>query len=216
MSNEVARGYTLADPRLIAADSPYTFFLPFQSHLEAIAPGDSVKLIFEYTHPTETWSAERMWVVVETVDGTRYSGMLDNHPDEPTSPLSAGNRIEFDRHQIVDISWNDPVTAPPTPERRTFWQRCFVDERVLDGEETVYCLFREEPESNEDDEYQDSGWRIWGGIESATPDELAKRKFAYVALGAVLNRDDSWIGWIDAPIGTDLTRNPSTGEFVEE
>jgi hypothetical protein len=45
---------------------------------------------------------------------------------------------------------------------------------------------------------------------------MEERKFSYVALGAVLNRDDSWIGWIDAPIGTALMRDFETNKYVEQ
>jgi hypothetical protein len=51
---------------------------------------------------------------------------------------------------------------------------------------------------------------------SATDAEINERKVAYVALGAVLNRDDSWIGWIDAPVGTALMRDFETNTYVQE
>ncbi len=42
------------------------------------------------------------------------------------------------------------------------------------------------------------------------------RKFSYVALGAVLNRDDSWLAWIDEPVGTTLMRDFDTGRYVPQ
>jgi hypothetical protein len=45
---------------------------------------------------------------------------------------------------------------------------------------------------------------------------MEERKFSYVALGAVLNRDDSWVSWIDAPIGTALMRDLELNTYVEQ
>ncbi len=58
-------------------------------------------------------------------------------------------------------------------------------------------------------------WRIRGRFGDCTDDELAERRTAYVALGAVLNRDDSWLEWIDAPFGTHLIRDFESGDYLE-
>ena len=44
--------------------------------------------------------------------------------------------------------------------------------------------------------------------------QLRERKIAYVALGAVLNRDDSWVGLIDEPVGAAYEKDFDLGEFV--
>jgi hypothetical protein len=44
MINSVSPGYVLFDPRPIAAEAPYTFFLPSETEIVAIARGDMVKL----------------------------------------------------------------------------------------------------------------------------------------------------------------------------
>jgi hypothetical protein len=83
-----------------------------------------------------------------------------------------------------------------------------VDDCVLYEGVPVEYLYREMPDMQQDgDKYADSGWRIRGRQGAATDAEMDERKLSYVALGAVLNRDDSWIGWIDAPIGTALMRD---------
>jgi len=52
-------GYDILDPRPIAAEAPYTFFLPSPSEIAAVGKRDLVKLLFDYPHQTEKWTAER-------------------------------------------------------------------------------------------------------------------------------------------------------------
>jgi hypothetical protein len=209
--------YEILDPRPIAAEAPYTFFLPSPSEIAAVSKGDLVKLLFDYPHQTEKWAAERMWVIVESADAEDLRGVLDNNPDEPTSPLKAGDQLLFKRHDILAIEWDNPNVAPAAEDYREYWDRCLVDQCVLDGEEPVEYIYREEPDmGSEEDKHPDSGWRIRGRMGSATDAEIDERKVAYVALGAVLNRDDSWIGWIDAPIGAALMRDFETNTYVQE
>ena len=204
------------DPRPIAAEAPYTFFLPSTPEIAAVGKGDLVKLIFEYEGETEQWAAERMWVTVESVEGDELRGVLSNQPDEPRSPVKEGDPVVFERYQILAIVWANPATAPPALGHREYWDRCLVDQCVLDGEEPVEYLYREEPDlADEDDEYADSGWRIRGRRGETTDEDMDERGFAYVALDAVLNRDDSWINWIDSPVGTRLMRDFETNAYVE-
>ena len=209
-------GYEICDPRPIAAEAPYTYFLPSPPEIGAVSKGDIVKLIFNYRHQTEKWATERMWVFVDEADGEALRGLLDNDPDEPTSPLKAGDEIVFWRHQIISIDWKNPASSPPSAEYRHYWDRCLVDQCVLDGREPVEYLYREEPDMAADnDKYPDSGWRIRGRMSSSTDVEIEEREAAYVALGEVLNRDDSWIAWIDEPVGTSLMRDFNTNEYVQ-
>ncbi len=208
--------YELSDPRINAGESPYTFFLPSAAHIAAIAKGDHAKLIFEYPHPTEQWSAERMWVMIDTIDGDRLAGTLDNIPDEPTSTLQLGEAVQFERHHIIAIDWANPEAASPPAERRQYWDRCFVDACVLDGSEPVEYLYREAPESEEGDQDPDSGWRIRGRMGDATDEAIEAREAHYVAVGAVLNRDDSWLHLIDSPAGSAFMRDFETGAYVPQ
>jgi hypothetical protein len=215
MSTHDFPAYDLADPRPFAANAPYTFFLPTLDELAAVAPMDIVKLMFDYTHQTERWPTERMWVTVGETDGDVLRGALCNSPDEPTSPLSPGDVIVFQRHHIIAIQWDHPEAAPPSSTQREYWERCVVDDCVIDGSEPIEYLYREEPNLEEEgDEYPDSGWRIRGRQGSATDTEMDARSLSYVALGAVLNLDDSWLTWIDSPVGTSLMRDFDTGDYV--
>jgi hypothetical protein len=206
--------WSLADPRPIAQSARYTFFLPGPREVAAIGVDDDVKLIFGYHHPTETWGAERMWVTVTRVEGDTLFGNLANVPDEPTSPLTLGQAVVFARSHVLAINWAHPDTAPPSSVYRQYWDRCLVDASVVEGETPVEFLYREEPDmAQDDDKFPDSGWRIRGRMDDATDEGDAP---LYVALGAVLNQDDSWLHLIDAPVGSAFMRDFETDRYRPE
>lgn len=207
--------YEINDPRPIAASSPYTFDLPSENELLAVAPGDLVKLLFR-SIPAGEWETERMWVIVTDTDDANLTGTLDNEPADMPQ-LKAGDRISFDRGRIIDIMWDEDRATPPPPpvDSRDYWDRCFVDNAILDGRKKVEFLYREEPDPpREGDKFPDSGWRIESDPPELSDFESDNPPFSYVALGAVLNRDDSWLHLIDAPVGSAFERDPATGQFV--
>jgi hypothetical protein len=207
-------GYFLDDPRPIRASAPYTYYLPSAAQIAAVAEADIVQLLFTYTHDTAEYGVERMWVTVISAAGDDLLGTLSNEPYEATAPLHLGDIVAFARHHIIDIQWYKPETAPEAAVYREYWDRCFVDDCVLNGEEPVEYLYREEPDPVEEGEtYPDSGWRIRGRMGPSTDAEIEARAFSYIALGKVLNVDDSWLAYIDAPIGTRLMRNFVTGLY---
>ncbi|KPF72363.1 hypothetical protein IP88_10165 [alpha proteobacterium AAP81b] len=206
--------YAIGDPQPVAASAPYTYFLPTTTRLNAIAVGDLVQLIIRGIPPGTKYDAERMWVRVTAIDGNAMVGDLDNEPfDIPH--LKPGHEIRFRRSDIIAIVLQGAErNRIGLDERRDFWERCLVDRCVLDDGVRVGYLYRTTPDLDEpDDEYPDSGWRIRGEQGDDSDETMEAREVAYVAVGVVLNRDDSWLLLIDAPIGAAFRRNKVSGEF---
>ena len=90
-----------------------------------------------------------------------------------------------------------------------------MDRCVINGEAKVGYLYREEPDmAKEGDRFSDSGWRIRGDTRGKSTEELASREIAYVAVGVVLNKDDTWLHLIDEPIGANFEKDFEGGVFV--
>jgi len=204
--------YSLDDPRPYAKESPYTFFLPSQMELDNIAIGDDVKLIFRGRPKSRKYGAERMWVQVTVISQTALEGILKNHPSDMPQ-IKPGDRVQFQRFHVAAT---DKIVEG-TPQVRDYWDRCLVDRCVIDDCALVHFLYREEPDmAQEGDTYPDSGWRIRGDYRGLTDAEINARRMEYVALGLVLNADDSWLHLIDEPIGARFIRDFKTGGFVPE
>lgn len=207
--------YEIDDPRPIAESAPYTFFLPSENEVLALEPGDLAKIVFRSIPPGREWDAERMWVLITAVDGEDLTGTLDNHPSDMPQ-LSTGDEVRFRRSHVIALDWGEERSVPPPPqaEHREYWERCLVDCCVVDDGIEIEYIYREEPDmADPDDAYPDSGWRIRGDFRDIDDAELEDRKFEYIALGVVLNRDDSWLRLIDSPIGAAFMRNWETGLF---
>lgn len=195
--------YALTDPRPIAEEAPYTFYLPNDAQIAAVGISDAVKLISECHVPVEKWAVERMWVTISAVAGATLTGTLDKDQAEPSAPVKHGDTVTFDRAMLIDIDWAKPDRAPPPTPRREYWDRCMVDGCILASEPVDY-LYREEPDmTRKGDRYPDSGWRIRAAPDAIERDEGGPE---YIALGKVLNQDDRWLHLIDAPTGSAFQR----------
>ncbi|MEQ1689453.1 MAG: DUF2185 domain-containing protein [Sphingopyxis sp.] len=147
------------------------------------------------------------------MNGPELNGKLETQPDE--AYLTLGEFVIFTHGNIIDIVWAEPDLAPLRDKQRDYWDRCLVDECILDADVKVEYIYRESRTLTEEgDQYPDSGLRIRGAAEGATDEEIDQRAIAYVALGAVLNRDDSWLPLIDEPEGCAFMRNFDTGEYL--
>ncbi len=201
--------YTLDDPRPIQREAPYTFFLPPSAEIDALQPGNIVQLTFRSHPPGLKWDAERMWVNLTALTPDGMTGTLENKPyDMPQ--IQKGQSIPFQPFHIIATDVGGKGEAPP----RRYWDRCFVDDCVFKESVPVYYLYRETPDmAGAEDKYPDSGWRIRGDYRSLTDEELENRDVSYIAIGKVLNADDSWLYLIDSPVGSAFMRNFDTGEY---
>lgn len=211
--------YNIIDPRPIALSAPYTYFLPDDDLLKAIKEGDYVKAVVAAIPPSEMYEAERMWIQVNSVDADWLEGTLYSEPEDmPHLPM--GSAIRLLRSHVTDVILDDPARAAQLPTkqpRREYWDRCLVDQAVLDGDLIVEYIYREPPDmTKDDDRFPDSGWRIRGDTRGKLIDQIGNREVAYVALGAVLNQDDSWLHLVDEPVGTRFERDYATNKFVRE
>jgi hypothetical protein len=195
--------WSLEDAAEVAARAPYTFYRPSAAALARLEPGNLVKLIFRFDpEDPKQPAAERMWVKITSVNGDRFAGVLDNDP-VCIKGLAAGDRIAFSSRHIINTDLKDPVADPTGP----YNVRCFVTKRVLKERRPIGYFYREEPDSD-----KDSGWRILCGDE--TDDYLDEPgNIEYVALGAVLNIDDSILELLAAPAPCAFLRDPVGGEF---
>ena len=209
-------GYVLLDPRPIAESAPYTFFLPNADELAAVASGDLAQLMFEHVPAGQEWGVERMWVKIDNSNSSELTGALASKPFEATASVHLGDPVTFERHHVIGIVWANPETAPRPSICREYWERCLVDDCVVDGTEPVEFIYREEPDMQQEGEkYPDSGWRIRGRMGDATDDDAEARAIQYIAIGRVLNADDSWLQFIDAPVGTRLMRDFYRNTYLE-
>lgn len=198
--------WQLVDVDPIAAENPYTFYKPSRDVIARVRPGETVKLIFRFdSNDPKAPSAERMWVLVEDIcsDGT-FRGRLDNEP-RYIADLRIEDPIEFKPCHIVNTEHDENENIV---ER--YIKRCFVTNRVLVDGQPVGYLYREEA-----DEEKDSGWRLTANDESEEYMSNADNA-AYVSLGAVLSKDDSFRELLDSPVGSTFVRDAKTGRFVHD
>lgn len=210
--------YVIEDPRPIASEAPYTFYLPDADRLTSIEPGDQIKLIFQGIPQSKQYNAERMWVEVTHISGDDLTGFLNNEPSD-IPQLNPGQEIQFKIWQVIDIEWQDAEkeSSFKTKSRKQYWERCFVDDEVLNGTAQIGFIYKEEPDPTpEGDKDPDSGWRIRADVNQLTQEQYDNPTPVYIALGKVLNVDDSWIGLIDAPVGARFMKDASSGKFIAD
>lgn len=211
-STALPHGISLIDPRPVQKESPYTFELPHPDHIEAVQIGDLVKAIFSDVdggHP-----AERMWVRVDRIEDNWFAGELDSTPSDMKN-LEAGDPVGVPRSHVISVFTGDGRKLPEVPPRPDYWQRCFVDVCVLERRSHVDYLYREAPDmTREGDAYPDSGWRLRGTPEAIEEDEAREDQFEYVALGAVLNRDDRWVHLLDEEPGVAFQWDAKTQDYL--
>lgn len=196
--------WRLVNAAEIAAANRYTVYLPSAAVIAKVAVGETVKLIFEFdSDDPDAPSAERMWVLVDAIDGDgHFRGRLNNSPYW-IKDLQLDDPLAFRTIHIIATEHDDRDNIV-----RRYLPRCYVTNRVLYDGQRIGYLYREARVEDED-----SGWRIFSGEES---DDYLKEddNFAYVSLGAVLSRDDSVLVLLDAEVGTMFERAADGDGFV--
>lgn len=194
--------YVVQNPQPIARENPYTFFVPGADQLHEVGQGVSVRLMIAGTNPDRKYDAERMWVAVSERDGRRLTGILDNSPAD-IDGLNLGDQIDFKLSDIIEIHWDDPEMAERFSTDRAGWlTRCYADDAVVAGRVRVGYIYREAAEHGETDKYVDTGWRIRADVDELSDEEYENGGVSYVAIGAVLNQDDSFIELLGEPVGS--------------
>jgi hypothetical protein len=194
----------LEDADLIAAENKYTFFKSPRETIAMVKPGDVVKLIFAFeSDDPKAPRAERMWVLVDSIEENgRFIGRLNNRPNW-IKDLTLDDQVSFDASNIINTEHDDDDNLV---ER--YIKRCFVSNRVLNDGAKVGYLYREAPDND-----RDSGWRFTANDES---DEYMgdSKNIAFVSVGAVLSRDDSFVHLLDAPEGSSFAWDAGTQSYV--
>ncbi|NNU15667.1 DUF2185 domain-containing protein [Parvularcula sp. ZS-1/3] len=181
-----------------------------------VGVGDRVQLIFPPIEPDGEVPTERMWVKVTARSGADLEGVLDNNPDKLVS-VSFGDAIGFSEWHIISVMYADGEQAPLQGQSDSYFKLCLVDSCVLDGSKLIHFLYREEPDQDFTTRRAvDSGWRIRGDYRDESDDEIDQREAQIVALGRVLNRDDTWLELINEPIGARFIRDWERNTFVPE
>ena len=108
---ELPPGIALDDPRPIAAESPYTFFMPHPDELAALKPKDGIKAIFRQVDGETKYGAERMWVLIEEIVDGDVIGTLDNEPaDMPL--LKLGDRVRIPLTHAISTAFHKDNPRP--------------------------------------------------------------------------------------------------------
>lgn len=188
----------------IAATNKYTFFKSPRETISLVQPGEIVKLIFVFdSENPEAPRAERMWVIVDHIyPNGRFVGRLDNEP-QWIEDLKLGDEVAFDARHIINTEHDSDDNIV---ER--YIKRCFVTQRILRDGAKVGYLYREEPDNE-----SDSGWRFTANDESDDYMDNSEN-IAFVSIGLVLSKDDSFIDLLGAPAGASFVRDTRTQAFV--
>lgn len=87
---------------------------------------------------------------------------------------------------------------------------------ILDGEAKIGFICRTEPlEQTDSNGYHDTGWQILSGDETDAYFENADNG-QFVALGVLLNMDDSFIHLLDSEVGSAFVKNEQGDWVVDE
>lgn len=195
----------------IQNESPYTFYRPSDATIDRLRPGEAiVKLIFSFdSDEPDAPGGERMWVILDVIneDGT-FRGTLDNDSYH-IKDLVAGDKIHFTREHIIDYDTLNEldISDENVGKLDQYFKRCIVSNQIMNDNKPIGYIYREGPS-----EENDSGWHIMSGEEDDAYAEISTN-FQYIAIGVVLNKDDSFVGLLNEPVGSEFGRDDVTKTF---
>jgi len=210
MEQEQETVWYLEDVRDLIEVAPYTFYIPSPEVIAMLKPGHTVKLSFMWDdEESDEATSEQLWVRITEINGDELRGELDSEPED-IPELEPGDAIDFVIDHIIDTQLDDPNPGM----MQQYEANCFVTGRVLEDEQPVGALYRENPDEAGDDLANFSGWNIMAGDEDDTyldnPDN-----WHYVSLGSVLNIDDRFIDVLDAPFDSEFIYDPDQDSYIE-
>ena len=115
-ANLKEHGWELESAVACHQQHPGKFNIPSEEERTHLRVGDLVKLLFLLSGTDETGAfvqGERMWVTVQTVAATRYTGMLESLPESSTV-LQPGDIVTFTSEHVAAIFV--PKTDPRHPD----------------------------------------------------------------------------------------------------
>ena len=190
-----AGGYVIEDPRPIRAENPFSFYVPCQARLDAIAADDFVKAIF--SHADRSGPSERMWLRVEAAEGDVLRGRLMNRSSTGL-PVEHGATVEIRRHHVIVIETERADDPEETNDNDRFFARCHVDPRFDKGA-PLHRMVRDEPEPAD---YHGKGGFPWSGWRFESADYAKGDELETYALVVPLRREAGYENLLDAPMGS--------------
>ena len=207
------QSWSLENAVKLQKEFPYTFYRPSDAVIDMLEPEKAtVKLIFRFEpYEDDQPAAERMWVIVNSIneDGT-YIGTLDNDPYH-IKDLKAGDKILFGKEHIIQYDTLDELEVEDIKAGivEKYLKKCFVSNHIMHEGYRVGRLYREE---FEEEEY--TGWTFMSDYESQEYVDN-HNNLQYVAIGTVLNNDDSFIHLLDSPVGSEFALDEVTNTFYK-
>ncbi|WP_183581124.1 immunity protein Imm33 domain-containing protein [Mucilaginibacter sp. X5P1] len=204
------KSWSLDNAVEIQKEFPYTFYRPPDEIIDSLKPGDLVKLIFRFeSDEPDVPAAERMWVIIEIIneDGS-FVGKLNNDPFH-IKDIKLGNKVRFSRQHIIQYNTLNDLDIKDTNDISKYLKKCFVSNHIMHDGYKVGRLYWEEPEDE-----NETGWTFMGDYETQEYVDDSKN-LQYIAIGKVLNIDDSFINLLDEPVGSEFVRDDITGTFFK-
>ena len=204
-----AKTFGIGDPRPLAKKYPYTHGLPKKECLDAIGMGDSIHVWLH--RPDETVGKEAWFEVLSVTPDyieARIKKTAYGWPD-PTSDVV----LRVPKWAVAAVKFAEPKDQPLAElpqEKYRDW--CLMDSAIRLSGCKVQHIFREEPKIlDEDDPSYDTGWRL-----SAASNPLWDTQVDFRPLSFALDCDDSWLNYINEPVGSAFKRDQKTGLFLPD